>query len=125
MKNICLYLLLFLSLACKKEENFNRYTYNGAYPRNMDGSRIRTYTPEIHGGEIQVKFNGHSWNHAPYLSLHASEINPPFTSSDKLEINLYSLLTFTHIDPCVLETLHITIPLKKGGWFSLMKRVTV
>lgn len=110
-----MYLLILLALACKKEE-FRPYDYNGEYPRNMDGSRIKTYSPQIHGGAIQVKFNGHSWNHAPHLSLRAHEMNPPFTNSggQEFEINIGSLLTYGHIDPCAFESLHLRIPLKQG-----------
>lgn len=112
----CLLSLLFFILSCKKDEKFDRFNYEGEYPRSMDGSVIKTYTPKIHGGEIEAQFNGHDWNHAPYLWVQASEMNPPYTSSgdQELSIGISSLLTFGHIGPCVYETLNIRIPLKEG-----------
>ncbi len=106
---------MLLALGCKKEE-FRPYDYNGEYPRNMDGSRIKTYSPQIHGGDIQVKFNGHSWNHAPYLSIRAYEMNPPRTNSggQDLTMSIGSHLTFGHIEQCNFEVISVGIPLKEG-----------
>lgn len=116
MKKIGLYLLLLLMLACKKEEEFNPYDYDGEYPRSINGNRIKTYSLEIHGGVIEVQFNGHNWNHAPYLWIQAHEMNLPITNngSQELSISIGSLLTFGHLDACVSEFFHLQIPLKEG-----------
>jgi hypothetical protein len=118
MNRISTYCLLplFFILSCKKDEKFDLYNYEGEYPRSMDGSVIKTYTPEILGGTIEAKFNGHSWNHAPYLRIRAAEINSPFTKSGDQELNISigSLLTNQPIESCVVESIFIQMPLKEG-----------
>lgn len=119
--NLFLYLLLFLlAFSCnEKEEEFNIYSYNGAYPRNKDGSVIKTYTPEIIGGEIDAQFNGHPWNHTPYLGVSVTEWNPPRVSENEQTIDLLinSYLTYGHIMPCLLESFSFRTPLKEGVVF--------
>ena len=114
---LLLHIFLLLALSCKeKEEVFNIFTYNGAYPRNMDGSVIKTYTPEIIGGDIDAQFNGHTWNHAPYLRVYAAEWNRGLTlgSKQELEVLIHSILTIDKVSPCILENFYFRIPLKTG-----------
>lgn len=108
-----------LVLGCKEDETFDLYSYNGEYPKNMDGSQIKTYIPKVNGGTIDVDFNGHSWNHTPYLSLYATEFNPPTTVSNEkeIEINIYAQLTNQFPYACGLETAYFRIPLKTGKVF--------
>lgn len=118
MKHTLLYVFFLLVFSCKEDEEFRPYAYDGAYPVRMDGSRIQTYTPEKHGGEFDVQFNGHTWNHAPYLALYASEMPPSVSviGETQLSIGIHSLLTFGHIDPCIFENLSLRIPLKTGRY---------
>lgn len=117
MRAILICCLFLVAVACeKKEEVFQPYFYDGEYPTTMAGNRIKTYVPEKMGGEMEVFFNGHSWNHAPYLSLRAYEMDPSITNSGQaqFDIGITSLLTNEPIDACIVETLHVRIPLAKG-----------
>lgn len=116
MKAILLCCLLLVVISCeKKEEIFQPYFYDGEYPATMTGSRIRTYEPEKIGGEMEVFFKGHTWNHAPYLSLNASLFDSSRTGNGQgeLEVGVSSLLT-KGFDACIFESLYIRIPLAKG-----------
>lgn len=117
MKDVLIYTLLFLFLSCKEKiEDFHPYSYDGEYPVSMTGSPIRTYMPEKLGGDMEVYFNGHSWNHAPYLSLNAYTIDSSFTNNSQAQfsIDINSLLTNEPVDACILETLYIRIPMATG-----------
>lgn len=110
------FLLLFVLLSCKKEE-FNIYYYDGEYPKKMDGHRIDTFSPEISGGEISIFYNGHAWNHAPFLKLITKERNPPKSVFGVREIEVtvfHSLDAPSVIGGCLVETLNIQCPLKEG-----------
>ncbi|MCF0072200.1 hypothetical protein LZD49_17090 [Dyadobacter sp. CY261] len=112
------FLLLTLGLACKdgKEKAFDPWTYDGEYPQSMNGDKIKTYIPEIQGGEIDARFNGHTWDHAPFLETTAHIWNPPNSVSDQQEISIsiQSLLTRAHIEPCIFESFYFRVPLKIG-----------
>ncbi len=117
MKALLISSLILLLVGCRKEqEPFRPYAYDGEYPATMTGERIKTYVPEKRGGEINVFFNGHSWNHAPYLSLNAHEMDLSVTNNGEvqLSIDIATLLTNEPIDACIFETLHIQIPLARG-----------
>ncbi len=105
-----------LVVACScKEEKFDMYSYNGAYPRNMDGSQITTYTPVVENGEIKVDFNGHAWNHAPFQRVDITRF--PFGnggSEDRLEIFIRSMLDSQLEYSCSLEHLIFRVPAKNG-----------
>jgi hypothetical protein len=110
----CIFLMMF---SCKKnEELFDPYTYDGEYPKSLTGEAIQTYSPAISGGEINVLFNGHPWNHAPYLSVYTTIINAGDTNSgvSQLEVGIATLLTKPLIDPCVFERIHLRIPAQAG-----------
>ena len=117
-KTFSAFFLLLVLLSCEKEEEFNIYSYDGEYPRNMDGSRIKTYNPEVKGewGEIDIQFNGHPWNHAPYVGRNISGYYPSQTVTGEREVgvSIYSLLTNTPVEPCVSEQFSLHVPLKPG-----------
>lgn len=116
MKAILIGGLLFSLVACQKdEEAFQPYFYDGEYPATMTGGRIKTYVPEKIGGEMEVLFKEHSWNHAPYLSLNAHEMDSSVTNNGQRQFNISigSLLTYG-FDACVLETFYVQIPLATG-----------
>lgn len=109
--------LLFVGLSCKeRDEVFQPYFYDGDYPVSLTGKPLRTYVPQKLGGTIDGEFNGHSWNHAPYLSVGAWLVDPSITNNGQAqwEINVGSLVTNEPIDNCVVETLYIRIPQAKG-----------
>lgn len=117
MKNLMILFFLFLAFSCKEEKKFDPFSYNGSYPRNLDGSEIKIYTPNILGGKIDAYFNGHSWNHAPFLAVYANRFDPPATVTNETEvmISISSMLTATPIEPCLLETFLVRAPLKVGS----------
>jgi len=108
-----LYLLFLLAFSCKeKEEEFNIFFYDGAYPRNMDGTVIKTYTPEIIGGEIEAKFNGHKWNHAPYLVVQATDMEH-YRSKDgerRISVSIGSMMDHGYPGACIFESYSFNIP---------------
>lgn len=114
MKKVFTCFFLLLVFACREDKNFDPYSYDGNYPRNIDGSEIKTYTPNIIGGKIEAYFNGHSWNHAPFLSVNVSRFDPPKTISGESEviITISPMLTATPIEPCLMETFLVRAPLK-------------
>ena len=117
-KGSLFFFLLILGAACNdgKDKAFDPWAYDGEYPRSMTGDKIKTFNPEIKGGEIEARFNGHTWNHAPFLATTASIWNPPKSVSDQQEISIgiQSLLTYLHIESCIVESFYFRIPLKIG-----------
>lgn len=117
MKNSLIGVVIFLVIACKEEpEKFHLNSYDGEYPVSMTGSPIATYVPQKLGGEIDVFFNGHSWNHGPYLSLYAYTIDSSRTDNGQaqLAVDISPLLTNEPIGACILETLYFRIPMATG-----------
>ncbi|SDG89925.1 hypothetical protein SAMN04487996_12518 [Dyadobacter soli] len=114
MKKICFYLLVLLASACKEDEKFDPNSYNGEYPRNLDGSKIETHDPTLLGGEIESYFNGHSWDHAPFLSVYINRFDPPQTATGEPEIliGIYPMLTAQQIESCLMESFVVRAPLK-------------
>lgn len=112
------FILFIFVISCKDEKDnpFDQWSYDGEYPRSITGEKIKTYSPEIKGGEIEAHFNGHPWNHAPFLATTANIWDPPKSVSHQREINIgiQSFLTYGHIEPCVLESFYFRIPLKVG-----------
>ncbi|MCF0060620.1 hypothetical protein MUK70_15355 [Dyadobacter chenwenxiniae] len=116
MKTVSILVFVILTFSCKDDIGFNPNSYDGQYPKNMDGSDIQTYKSEILGGQIEASFNGHTWNHAPYLSINAEVLSPPNSvgGSQELFISISSLLTNRPIESCILETLLFRVPLATG-----------
>lgn len=116
--NSLFFILLCLGVACndEKDKAFDPWTYDGEYPRSMTGDKIKTFDPEIKGGEIDARFNGHAWNHAPFLATTANIWNPPKSVSGQQEISIgiQSLLTYVDIESCVFESFYFRIPLRIG-----------
>lgn len=109
-------LCLWLAFASScKEKKFDIYSYNGAYPRNMDGSQITTYTPVVENGEIKIDFNGHPWNHAPYQRVDITKFHFGKGGNEEgLEIFIRSMLDNQHEYSCSLEHLIFRVPAKNG-----------
>ncbi|WP_428666468.1 hypothetical protein [Runella sp.] len=112
MKRLMCYFLLILSLACNKEEKFDKYFYDGAYPRNMDGSIIKTYEPKAVGGEVEAEFNGHVWNHAPFMVVSAFVTLSPTTNEKLISVIISPYLTYQGVgESCTFESFTFKIPL--------------
>ncbi|MGX5854414.1 hypothetical protein ACWKW6_12240 [Dyadobacter jiangsuensis] len=93
------------------EDKFDAYSYDGDFPRNMNGSQIKTYQPTIIGGDIKVTYNGHDWNHAPFLKVSAAVFESVDTTGRKIiEIFASSLLDNDLSNPCSLEHLLFRVP---------------
>ncbi len=117
MKKILFCILIFLITSCKEKiEEFHPYSYDGEYPVSMTGNRISTYVPQKLGGEIDVFFNGHSWNHAPYLSLYGYTFDSSRSDNGQTQfaIDVIPSLTNESIGACILETLSFRIPMATG-----------
>ncbi len=114
MKHVIIYLFIILACACKDDEKFDPNSYDGQYPRNLDGSEIKTYDVKVFGGEIEAYFNGHSWNHAPFLSVNVTRFDPPQTATDGPEvmIGIYPMLTAPQLESCLMEGFIVRAPLK-------------
>lgn len=126
MKKILIGVLVFFVIACKEEiEEFHPYSYDGEYPVSMTGNPIATYIPQKLGGEMDVFFNGHSWNHGPYLSLYAYTIDSSRTDNGQAQfaVDISPLLTNEPIGACILETLYFRIPMATGR-FTFAKGLT-
>lgn len=117
MKKILICILILFVTSCKEKiEEFHPYSYDGEYPVSMTGGPISTYIPQKMGGEIDVFFNGHSWNHAPYLSLCGYSIDSSRTDNGQAQfaIDVIPLLTNEPIGACILETLSFRTPMATG-----------
>lgn len=104
-------------IACKKDDVFDPKVYEGEYPRNIDGSQITTYTPQIIGGDIQIKYNGHDWNHTPYIYSNifsANLIDENNVSKSVIIVKLMAMTTNNKINDCILENLVISLPFEVG-----------
>ncbi|MCE6988867.1 hypothetical protein [Dyadobacter sp. CY323] len=109
--------LLFIALisSCKKEEDkFNFVSYNGEYPRNMDGSQITTSIPDVVGGVLNVTFNGHTWNHYPHMLIAAEDFNSLDTANKVKEVQLVinAFSENMNLSTCLKEFFFIRVPLK-------------
>lgn len=110
------FLLLLTLIACHKEDIFDPKNYEGEYPRNMDGSQIQTYTPQIKGGEVSIKYNGHTWNHTPFLTLYGMERNliDNNVNQKMLNLSVYAATTDFEMDNCVKEFIVFQLPFELG-----------
>ncbi|WP_353721056.1 hypothetical protein [Dyadobacter sp. 676] len=114
MSRILIWLFIILAFSCKDDEKFDPNNYDGQYPRNLDGSEMKTYNTQVIGGKIEGYFNGHSWNHAPFLSINVTRFDPPKTTANEPEviINIATMLTGSQIEPCLMESFLVRAPLK-------------
>jgi len=108
-------LVAFLS-GCKDADKFDIYSYNGAYPRNIDGSQIETFEPQVSGGNVALSFNGHAWNHSPYIRVFAESFGPVQSGGiDELDLSVQAMVNNNLIEPCGMESLYLRVPLKEGN----------
>lgn len=115
-KRLLLYFMIIFFAGCNEPEEFDLYSYHGSYPRNMDGSQIRTYEPVISGGDAKIDFNEHSWNHSPYIRILAAKFRPSQSGAvDEIEIMVQAMTDNDFTEPCGMEHLYFRLPLRQGA----------
>jgi hypothetical protein len=114
-KSLLLYAMIILFAGCSDPEEFDIYSYHGSYPRNMDGSQIKTYEPLLSGGDAKIDFNGHLWNHSPYIRIFAAKFSSSQSGGlDKIEIMIQAMRNNDWTEPCGMEHLYFRLPLRQG-----------
>ena len=111
---ILIAILIALVVGCKEKEPT---PLDEGYPMYPSGERIKLYDTQKFGGTFDVKFNGHLWNHYPYLTLNIyKEAQEKFGKDSVLSVHFWMYQNLLNIDPCIKESLNLMIPLKKGDY---------